>query len=51
MYGAHTRASFLAGMVWPVEDVEDPHWSIVFLKDCTMFNGPMLEHLWKSCSL
>ena len=29
----------------------DPHWSSLFLKDCTLWKGPMLEQLMKNCSL
>ena len=29
----------------------DPHWSSLFLKDCTLWEGPTLEQLMKSCSL
>ncbi|OPJ82779.1 hypothetical protein AV530_008539 [Patagioenas fasciata monilis] len=28
----------------------DPHWSSLFLKDCTPWNGPMLEQLVKNYS-
>jgi len=28
----------------------DPRWSSLFLKDCTLWEGPMLEQFVKSCS-
>jgi len=28
----------------------DPHWSILFLKDCTLWEGPMQGQFVKSCS-
>ena len=28
----------------------DPHWSSLFLKDCTPWEGPMLEQFVKNCS-
>jgi len=30
--------------------VEDPHWSSLFLKDCTLWDGHMLGQFVKSCS-
>jgi len=33
------------------EPVGDPRWSSLFLKDCTQWEGPMLEQFVKNCSL
>jgi len=33
------------------DPVEDPRWSSLFLKDCTLWKGPMLEQFVKTCSL
>ena len=30
--------------------MEDPQWSSVFLKDCTLWKGRMLEQFVKNCS-
>ncbi|GAB0184576.1 hypothetical protein GRJ2_000922900 [Grus japonensis] len=45
--GAHARAGLLAGLVtlWG-----DPHWSSLFLKDCTPWERPTLEQFVKNCS-
>ncbi|KAK4826180.1 hypothetical protein QYF61_006042 [Mycteria americana] len=32
------------------DPVEDPCWSSLFLKDCTLWKGPMLEQFVKNCS-
>jgi len=32
------------------DPVGDPHWSSLFLKDCTLWEGPMLGQLVRSCS-
>ena len=32
------------------DPVGDPHWSSLFLKDCTPWMGPMLEQFVKNCS-
>jgi len=32
------------------DPVGDPHWSILFLKDCTPWKGSMLELFMKNCS-
>ncbi|GAB0209457.1 hypothetical protein GRJ2_003411400 [Grus japonensis] len=45
---AHAGASFLAG---PVTLWGNPHWTSLFLKDCTLWKGPMLEQFVKNCSL
>ena len=29
----------------------DPHWSSLFLKDCTLWKGPILDQYLKNCSL
>jgi len=29
----------------------DPHWSSLFLKHCTLWEGPMLGQFMKNCSL
>ncbi|KAK4811345.1 hypothetical protein QYF61_027574 [Mycteria americana] len=44
--GAHAGAGFLAG---PVTLLGHPHWSSLFLKDCTRWQGPMLEQFLKDC--
>jgi len=36
----------LAGLVTPVGD---PHWSSLFLKVCTLWEGPTLGLFMKSC--
>ena len=28
----------------------DPHWRCLFLKDCTLWKGPMLKQFVKNCS-
>jgi len=33
------------------DPVGDPSWSSLFLKDCTLWEGPMLGHFMKNCSL
>ncbi|KAK4823683.1 hypothetical protein QYF61_005654 [Mycteria americana] len=33
------------------DPVGDPRWSSLFLKDCTPWKGPTLEHFVKNCSL
>jgi len=33
------------------EPMGDPHWSSLFLKDCTPWEGPTLGQFMKSCSL
>ena len=33
------------------DPMRDPCWSSLFLKDCTLWEGPMLEQFMKSCSL
>ena len=45
--GAHTGAGLLAGIVTPAGD---PHWSSLFLKDCTPWMGPTLEQFMKNYS-
>jgi len=32
------------------DPVADPRWSSLFLKDCTLWKGPTLKQLMKSCS-
>jgi len=44
--GAHAGAGFLAGLCNPLGD---PRWSSLFLKDCTLWKGPMLGKFVKSC--
>jgi len=29
----------------------DPHWSSLFLKDCTLWEGPTLEQFMEDCVL
>ncbi|PKU45537.1 suppression of tumorigenicity 5 protein isoform x4 [Limosa lapponica baueri] len=62
--GAHARASgYLkeALIQWeacagagswkvPHDPVGDPHWTSLFLKDCTLWKGPMLEQFIKNCT-
>jgi len=31
------------------DPVGDPHWSSLFLKDCTLWEGPMLERFMDDC--
>jgi len=45
--GAHAGAGLLAGLC---DSVGDPRWSSLFLKDCTLWKGPMLGQFVKSCS-
>jgi len=32
------------------DSMEDPHWSSLFLKDCTLWKGTTLGQFMKSCS-
>jgi len=43
-----SRQSRFAG--WACDPLGDPHWSSLFLKDCTPWEGPTLGQFVKSCS-
>jgi len=44
-----TRWSRFTGRTY--DPVGDPHWSSLFLKDCTQWKGLMLEQLVENCVL